>query len=184
MTSAPRREMFQNAYVVRDLLQSIKEWTELLHAGPFFILDGGFEAEKRYRGQTCADTYTGAVGFRGELIIELLQPINAAPSVFREILGDERSRFHHVHHLRQLTPKEYDDELSAYQRRGYGLAYTASVPGMGRAAFVDTYEDFGFFVEVMETTPVIFDALEICKAAHKDWDGKDPVRQFPAIFAR
>jgi hypothetical protein len=170
--------------VVSDLQESIDEWIDLSHAGPFYLLKGGFEVDKRYRGNTTADTYVGAVGFLGELIIELIQPINAAPSIFREVLGDARSKLHHMHHLRGFTHEGFDAEIAAYARRGFGLAYTATVPGMGRAAFVDTYQHLGFFVELMETPPAVFDALDTIREAHRNWDGSQRVREFPAIFAR
>jgi len=184
MNPSTSREMIQTAYVVRDLQASMQEWMELLHAGPFYLLKGGYEVDMLYRGNTTSYTYTGAVGFRGDLIIELIQPVNDAPSIFREVLGSERSKLHHMHHLRGFTPQEYDAEIDMFAKRGFGLAYTARVPGMGRAAFVDTYRDQGFFVELMETPPAVFDALEMMRAAHADWDGSDPIRQFPAIFGR
>jgi hypothetical protein len=184
MNPTAPREMIQTAYVVKDLQESMQEWIELLHAGPFYLLKGGFETDKLYRGNTTADTYTGAVGFRGDLIIELIQPLNDAPSIFREVLGTERSKLHHVHHLRGFTPREYDAEIEMFAKRGFGLAYSARVPGMGRAAFVDTYRHQGFFVELMETPPAVFDALETIRAAHTNWDGSEPIRTFPAIFAR
>ena len=52
MNKSTSREMIQTAYVVKDLQASMQEWMELLHAGPFYLLKGGFEVDKLYRGNT------------------------------------------------------------------------------------------------------------------------------------
>ena len=46
----PLHTVRQVAYVVRDMEQALKYWTEYLRAGPFFILEHAPLENQKYRG--------------------------------------------------------------------------------------------------------------------------------------
>ena len=71
----------QVAYVVRDMEQALKYWTEYLRAGPFFSLVMAPLKPKIPRGVSNVDVSI-ALGNSGNLQIELIYCENGAPSVF------------------------------------------------------------------------------------------------------
>src|SRR5437660_8290880 len=87
----------QVAYVVDDLDAAIMHWVELVHAGPFFRVDGARVADVRYRGRAVETEVSLALGNSGGLQIELIAPHGGAPSIYGELPRG-------VHHLAVLAP--------------------------------------------------------------------------------
>ena len=84
----PEGSVTQTAYVVRDIERHAAEWTRLTGAGPWFTLAPEL-ANMVYRGHSTQAKYRLAMAFVGATMLELIQPLDEEPSIFREIL-DER----------------------------------------------------------------------------------------------
>ena len=74
-------------------------------------------------------------------------------------------------------PARYDEIVGGYLDRGYALAMDALVGVGGRAAYVDTFNDLGGYIEIIEMLPVVESLFNMVYQASVGWDGKDPVRR-------
>ena len=166
----------QVAHVVRELEASVSSWVRTQGAGPFyrahFQIDG-----HRYRGQPHRVNLHVAVGFLGSTIIELAQPADDAPSLFREVLNQRGEGLHHF----WLHTDDFDGELTRYARADCPTVGSGIIPGLGRNAFVDTTRSLGCFVELLEISDPIWSILEQFRDAHLGWRGEDPLRPYPAF---
>jgi hypothetical protein len=180
MTMTPGSVM-QLCYVTHDLNRAIELWRDALGAGPFFTLvvppDVG---DRVYRGQPAQDSFKAALGFCGDTLIEFVEPINEAPSIWREIL-DTRGDMavHHVMpNMRPLSALEYDQARDRYIARGYEPVLVMAMPGIGRCTLFDARQTLGSFVELMESSEAMHGGLSAMRRAHATWDGTRPIRAF------
>jgi hypothetical protein len=82
----PDDGIIQMAYVVPDLRAAIVHWTGTLRVGPWFVLEHFTGDEPIYRGQPSRAQVRLAMSFAGHMNLELIQPKNDAPSVYRELI--------------------------------------------------------------------------------------------------
>jgi len=165
----------QTAFVVPSLDAEIARWVRDMGAGPFFVLEHLWAPGQVYRGtQSRADARL-AMGFAGHMLIELIEPLDEHPSVYRETI---QLRGHGFHHL-GLACADVDATSAQYQARGYGEAYRAAVPTGGEVVYLDdgTGAQFGF-LELLPVTPMMDQAFTRFWQASQGWDGSAPVRPF------
>ncbi|MEI9852117.1 MAG: VOC family protein [Sphingomonas sp.] len=167
-------QIIQMAYVVADMEQAIGWWTRDAGAGPFFLLESFTGDDHVYRGQPSRADVRIAMGFAGHMQIELIQPKDDHPSVYRETI---RSRGHGFHHV-GVAVADVDAEIAAYEARGYALAFRAGVPTGGAVAYMDGGPGQPGFVELIPATPGMDAGFTRFWQAALHWDGKDPIRPF------
>ena len=76
----------QIGYVVRDLDAATGHWAGRLGVGPWFKVDPFPVRNFLYRGQPSASTWALALSYSGQVQIELIQPTNDEPSMYRDFL--------------------------------------------------------------------------------------------------
>lgn len=180
--SLPEGSYTQAAYVVFDLEAAIDAWARTLGAGPFFVFDSPVD-DKIYRGKPGSDTNLAAMGFLGGTNIEIFQPVNDAPSMYREVLETTGEGAHHViPRMRPMTDEDFDRACAGYEALGLELSTSGTVPGVGRIAFYDARDRIGQFIEVIQLSRETYPVMDLMHDAHVDWDGKDPLRPFSQIF--
>jgi hypothetical protein len=112
------------------------------------------------------------------LQIELIQPNDAAPSLFNDLLARTEARDlpHHI----STWPENYDAALALAQRSGLYLVQEGFSP-RGRFGYLIRPEQPDIVFEFGEYTPArqrIFAAVEQAAAT---WDGSEPIRTgFPS----
>ncbi len=170
----PQTGIFQMAYVVEDIHAAMRTWIDELGVGPWFLLPSFGGVEPSYRGGPTDAEVALAMGFAGHMCIELIQPNDEEPSVWRE--GAERNGwgFHHF----GVGSLDYDADLARHLEQGHDLAYEAKVPTGGRVAYVDTTRELPGYVELIELDEGTDAAFTRFHAASLAWDGSDPVRSF------
>lgn len=161
---------FQLGFFVDDVLTAANRWSEVFGVGPFHVMPT-FDQHARYRGAEATITMRVAVAQAGPVQIELIQQLCDRPSVFREWSRGGTCAFHQ---LATVTP-DYDKKKAHYEQLGYGVV-TESLSGRFRTAFFDTVADFGFYTEVVESTPGFLGNLGKLARSAATWDGTDPVR--------
>ena len=82
----PDGGIIQISYVVMDIHQSIAYWLQLLNVGPWFLQERWTPQEAEYRGQCSRAEVAAALSFSGHTQIELIQPLDNRPSVYREVI--------------------------------------------------------------------------------------------------
>jgi hypothetical protein len=164
----------QMAYVVEDIHQAIAWWIEKMGVGPWFLLDSFGSPEHIYRGKPNTANVTIAMSFAGSMNIELLQPLDNEPSVYRETIDKVGYGFHHF----GVAQEDIEEEVARRIARGEVLAHRAQVPTGGKVAYFEGGEGAPGFVELIPVTPGMEAGFHRFWEATQDWDGKDPVRSF------
>jgi hypothetical protein len=167
-------QIVQMAYVVRDMRPAIDWWIKDGGAGPFFLLDSFTGSEQRYRGQPSTADVSIAMGFSGHMMIELIQPKDNEPSVYKEIIDQRGYGFHHI----AIAVADVEAERLAYERRGYHVAFSAPVPSGGTVYYLGGGAGAPGFVELIPATPGTDEMFTRYWRASVDWNGDDPIRPF------
>jgi hypothetical protein len=168
----PMGGVAQTAFVVPDLQAAMARWTADLKAGPFFVLPHFLVPGQTYRGEESRADITIGMGFAG---IELIQPLDDNPSVYRETIQLRGYGFHHF----GMACADVDADSRDYQAKGYHEAFRAAVPTGGEVVYLDngTGAQWGF-LELLPVTPGMDQTFTRFWEASRDWDGSDPVRSF------
>jgi Glyoxalase/Bleomycin resistance protein/Dioxygenase superfamily len=167
-------QIMQMAYIVEDIQASIRWWIEEAKTGPWFLLDHFWAEDQRFRGAPSRADVAIAMGFAGHMNIELIQPLDDHPSVYRETARKRGFGFHHV----GIACDDVEAERAAYEARGFTCAFSANVPTGGAVAYMDNGRNDPGFVELIPATPGMDETFTRFWQASDNWDGRDPVRSF------
>ncbi|MDA3625231.1 VOC family protein [Saccharopolyspora sp. WRP15-2] len=159
----------QVGYVVADLDASIRYWLQHTGIGPWTVFRG-VELDGRYQGQQVTVTMDVAMGYSGELQIELMQITSSTPSPYAHESGAPKLG---PHHLAWITD---DLDASVAQARERGLEVLFAAEGSGtRIAYLESPEQPGVVFEHIQgegLREMVAHGIEQART----WDGTDPVR--------
>lgn len=111
----------QIAYVVADLEAAVDYWTDEMGAGPWFCLDNFNPADAWYRGTACDAPANAALGFCGQMNVELIQPLTDNPGVHVETVRGRGYGFHHT----GVATVDVDADIDRLSGRGFSVVYQA-----------------------------------------------------------
>ena len=166
--------IMQMAYVVEDLHTALRWWVEQANTGPWFVLDHFKGPGQTYRGAPSTADVAIAMSFAGGMNIELIQPLDDEPSVYREIIAERGHGFHHI----GIACVDVDAEVAKYEARGHTLAFRAPVPTGGAVAYMDDGVNRPGMVELIPVNPGMDATFTTWWRACQNWDAKDPIRPF------
>lgn len=169
----PRGGIIQTAFVVKDIRAAIASWVSDCKVGPWFLLDHFSGDHPVYRGGPSHGDVAIAMAFAGHMQIELIQPNDDHPSVYRETIDRIGYGFHHL----GRASDDVDADIAELEARGYTLAWRAGVPTGGDVAYLD-HPGYSGFLELISATDGMEEAFTRFWRASVDWDGADPVRPF------
>lgn len=165
----------QNGYVVRDIQAAMEHWAQKLGIGPWFFVERVQVDHFRYRGEDSPLEMSVAMANSGDLQIELIQPTNDAPSMYRDFLASGREGLQHVAYWTTEYQALYDKALSL----GYTVGHEGQIGGpKGRFAYFDTETHPGTVIEISDISgpkKAIFDYI---KKTSIGWNGANPIRRF------
>lgn len=168
----PHGGIIQMAYVVTDLGAAIEHWVRDLKVGPWFRTDHFTGIDPIYRGAPSQADMAIAMAFAGHMQIELIQPNDDHPSVYRELIERSGPGFHHF----GIASTDIDGDVAAMAAKGYTLAFRAGVPTGGEVAYLDGGPDKAGFIEYIEATSTMDETFTRFWRASVGWDGSNPVR--------
>jgi hypothetical protein len=144
--------VWQFGYVTNDLDRAIEQMTArlgLLRAttvptagATFLAADEPAEWDARI-----------AMGARGGVIVELIEPVAGEVGFYRRVLPDDGSfavRLHHVATLIESGDEQWERARGLLAASGLGFDYTVLIPNRVRAGYVDTAADLGHMLEVCQ----------------------------------
>lgn len=166
------KNYMQLSWVVADLEQAIDGWVKSTGAGPFFVFGEVHFTDSNYRG-TPMDVapHRASIGQHGPMQIELIQPLGDHPGIWRDIVPEGRSGFHHV----GLYCEDYEAERAACLESGAEMAFEGLMLG-AKTCYIDTSPMLGFMTELITANPVADSVFSQIRQAAEGWDGKDPIR--------
>ncbi len=170
----PDDGIIQMAYVVEDIHKSMEMWARKLKVGPWFLLEHFTGVDPLYRGKPSRADIALAMSFSGHMNIELLQPNNDAPSVYRDHIERRGYGFHHW----GVASWHFDADVARYLAAGHETAFICKVPSGGRVAYMDTTAQMGGYTEFIELGGAFEEVFGRFYRASVGWDGKDLVRSF------
>jgi len=166
--------IMQIAYTVPDIEEGMRQYTELLHVGPWFLIGPFVPPKGRYRGAMTKAHFSLALAFTGEMMIELIAQHDNEPSVFQETL---KARGAHGFHHWAVGARDFEKTSALYRARGYQEAFTDTAPDpLGcRVIYFDTGRDLPGMLEVIEINAATEEAFGNMHNAALEWNGKDHV---------
>jgi Glyoxalase/Bleomycin resistance protein/Dioxygenase superfamily len=144
--------VWQIAYVTRDLDRGMEELSDRF--GVEHCIEVPTAGATFLRGDEPAEWEARiAMGARGGLIVELIEPVAGEVDFYRRFLPDEGSPALRLHHLATFVPvgeevwRSLTELLAA---SGLKVDYTVLIPDRVRAGYVDTTAELGHFLEVCQ----------------------------------
>ncbi|MEL7028567.1 MAG: VOC family protein [Pseudomonadota bacterium] len=171
----PLDGIIQIAFIVPDIKAAMPVYAERLKIGPWFLFEH-FEFDRvSYRGAPSGLDVSLCLGYSGHMMFELIEQHDDGPSAYSEIRDQRGYGFHHF--AVSVEPDDYDRKLSAYQDQGYDVVLDGAVKVGGRATYLDTSQDLGGMIEMIEMTPQVEALFSLLHQESRLWDGADPIRQ-------
>lgn len=168
----------QLAMVVRDAEATMREWSESLGVGPFYVLHDFEVQEYRYRGRPEPSPIL-TLGFAqsGPLQVEIIQQHNDARSAYRDFLDSGREGCQHVCAW-LASPQEYDAKRTQLLDAGFTIVHEgASKTPRARFAYFETNLPGALMFEISEAQlPVLRPLFELSESSAATWDGTDSIR--------
>lgn len=166
-------QIMQMAYVPADFDAALDHWTRVVGAGPFFALEHVRLEDVRYRGAPSDPDFSMALGYWGDMQIELIRQHNDAPSIYKSWRDQGLEGLHHVCML-------VDDVAAARavcEGVGAVVAQEGRVAGGGGVIYVDTGGGPGTMVEILQPGPGTRELFAMMREAARGWDGSQPLRR-------
>lgn len=166
----------QNGYVVRDVEAAMRHWSEVLGVGPWFYFERAPIEEFRYRGAPSSLEVSIALANSGALQIELIQPRNDAPSMYRDFLAAGREGLQHL----AYWTERFDEDLARLQALGHEVGQSGQIGADGRFVYLLTEAHPGTVIEVSEISGPKGRFFAHIASAARAWDGREPIRRMGA----
>jgi len=167
-------EIMQLSFVPRDLDATVRYWTKQIGAGPFFLMRNVQVGSPRYRGQPSSLTFDVAIGYWGDIQIELFRQTNDAPSIYKANRDAGNEALHHVCILVDDIEKAL--RLAA-DSSGEVVYEGVTLPGNSPFCYIDMKGSPGApLIEVLQPGDGIRRYFEMMRNAARDWDGTSPLR--------
>jgi hypothetical protein len=162
----------QMGYVVRDIDTEMSRWIKQ-GIGPWFYVHEVQTDFFRYRGVDSPAKFGVALANSGDMQIELIQPRDDAPSLYKEFLDSGREGLQHIAYWTEDYQALYDKAIGL----GYEVGHEGSIGGeLGRFAYLDTEQSFGHVIEISDISGPKGLFFQYIREVASDWDGSDPIR--------
>ena len=143
--------IWQVAYVTDDLDRAMDTAKERFGVEQMIEVPTGGEF---YRGDEQVEWNTRiAMGARGGLIFELIQPVSGEIEFYTRFLKPGGLAFHHFAAFVPVGDEGWDSLKAVLAKQGLGIDYTLIIPDRVRAGYIDTTADLGHFLEVCQLQP-------------------------------
>ena len=160
----------QLGYVVENLDRAVEAWSSGLGVGPWTVIRN-IPLHSSYRGTSSQPLIDIALGYRGEMQIELIKQNNDAPSPYRSFIEREQYGLHHT----AFVSEQIHDDVRLLQQAGLSLVCDINMPTGGRYVYFQSpVPGEQTFIELLEATAAMRQMFEQGIAAAAGWDGRSP----------
>lgn len=164
--------VMQLSFCPADYDAALAHWISL-GAGPFFEMHHVALENLKFRGQPSGIDFSMALGYLGDIQIELIRQHNDAPSMYTEWRAQGREGLQHMCVL-------VDDIAEARRRvaaQGGTVLQEGELPGgAGAVIYVDSGGGPGTVMEYLQIGDAGRQGFAMMREAHRTWDGSEPVR--------
>jgi len=169
-------KQMQIAFVVKDLQETLRYWTQTMKVGPFVVIqNAGVDRLFFHRGELSPVEMDLAFAYVGDVQIEIICQTNTAPSLYQEFLSAGNEGMHHV----AFWPENFEASCRELERTGCELVCSLQAPaGTVQVNYYSGPKHLGVMLEVGPMTPDRARYFGGIKALADKWDGTRPVRTF------
>lgn len=167
----------QNGYVVRDIEAAMAHWSDVIGVGPWFYVEHAPVRDFEYRGQAHDIHLSIALANAGPLQLELIQQRDNAPSLYRDFLNAGHEGLQHIAFWTENFATDWERALAA----GFVVGHKGQTGDYGPFIYFESNAHPGTVIELSDVggpKKKLFDQIRV---ASESWDGRDPVRPFPAM---
>ena len=141
--------------------------------GPWFYIEDVKTDWLRHRGILSDARMSIALANSGDLQIELIQPRNAAPSMYKEFLDAGHEGLQHMSYWTEDDQALYDTALAL----GYRVGQEGCIGGeQGRFVYFDTEAHPGTVIEISDISDTKGPTFACIHKAKESLDGTDAIR--------
>ena len=159
----------QIGYVVADLSASVRQWQRSLAVGPWTCFRN-VSMPGEYRGSTTTVTLDVALGYQGELEIELIQPTSFVDSPY---VRDDGKPDVGPNHLAWFS-EDLDADIARARQRGLQPVFRGHNP-VTRVVYLEPPAERGVRFELIEYTADGLAGWRDRLRAAREWDGTHPI---------
>lgn len=171
-TLATLGPVMQLSYCAADYDAALAHWLRL-GAGPFFEIPHVKLDNVRFRGSPSDIDFSMALGYFGDIQIELIRQHNDAPSMYTEWRAAGHQGLQHM----CVLIDDIADARARVAAAGGTVLQEGDLPGGGGAViYVDTGGGPGTVMEYLQIGEAGRAGFAMMHAAHRGWDGSDPIR--------
>ena len=155
----------QLGYLVENIEVAVEAWMTNMQVGPWTIIKN-VPLRCTYMGQASEPTIDIALGYRGDMQIELIQQTNDAPSPYRQYFQQKQFGLHHTAYM----SSDMDATISQAESMGHKVVCDINMPDGGRYVYTQV-EALGenVFIEFLEATPNMLRMFEYGVPAAANW---------------
>jgi hypothetical protein len=124
---------------------AIEQFSSRFQVGPWRTFRDVGPEGAAYRGELARARLHVAFGFAGHMTYELVQPVDDAPSVYRDVINDRGYGFHHFGY----GTRDFDRAVAAMHADGYQTVGGLELPDL-RLAIFDTRDVIPGMTELIE----------------------------------
>lgn len=167
-------EVFQIAFVPADFDAALRFWTETMGAGPFYLMEHIQAENCKYKGDPTSIDFSAAIGYWGDLQIELIQQHDSKPSIYTSWLQQGQQGLHHV----CVEVKDMEETRRVCAEAGAVVLQEAQFRGgSAEVIYVDTHGGPGTMIEFWKGDDAGRKFFASIREAARGWDGSRPVRR-------
>lgn len=171
-------EIRQVAYIVPDIEAAMDHWSRVMGVGPWYYNPRVPIKNYHYRGARHEPHNSVALANAGALQIELLQPRNDVPSMYRDFTQAGHRGVQHVAYWTET----FDADLARAQAAGFVVCMGGEVGENGRFVYFEDHSGLpGTTIELSEVAGPKGRLFKLIRDAALGWDGAQPVRPFPDL---
>lgn len=166
----------QIAFVVRDLDESLRFWTEVMKVGPFVVIDNSVAGRRVvYRGKETAMDSSLAFSYVGDVQIEIVHQTNDEPSPFKDFLESGREGLQHI----AFWPPDFEGTCAELEQLGFSeMLSMYTNDGARNVVYYEAPAHIGVMVEIVPWTESRAAYFGRIQRLANNWDGTRPVRRF------
>jgi methylmalonyl-CoA/ethylmalonyl-CoA epimerase len=165
-------KIIQLAYLPEDFDAALKYWTQTVGVGPFFLMENIALGEMKYRGAPSGAMFSIAIGYWGDIQIELIRPENDEPSIYNGEYA-VKDRMHHV----CIFVDSIADARRACAEAGAEILVEGKVGDSGEVIYVDAGGGPGHIIELLQPMAGSEGLFDMMRDAARNWDGSEPLRK-------
>ena len=170
-------EIRQLGYVVRDIEDAMSHWSGVLGVGPWFYLERFPVEDFRYKGKPSPAAFSIALANSGGLQVELVAPLDEAPSMYRDFLARGNEGLQHL----GFWAYDIDKDLNSALEAGYAIGQSGNTK-RGPFYYLETEDRPDNVIELIAMNPERERFCAAVEAAARDWDGREPIRhRWPTV---